>query len=314
VLLRKTGKDIIMDKRRAFTLIEILVVVAVISILLTIMVSSLSQAREAGRRTVCLSNLRVLQLAWIGYSQDNDEKIVDGQAISYDPVIVKNFQFDNDSGWVCSDAERIIHNPDPYEDKLEFLKALQYGKLFKYIGNVKVYRCPNGIKNELRTYSIVDSMNGIRDPNVTNHNRVGDTVLWIQNRLDIKNPASRMVFLDAGIRVPFSFRAYYHLELWKYGAPARHGNGNTFSFADGHAEYWKWQGKDTITNGFALNQDPKAYNKYDNITNKRLYNPSSGLPEYVIDIKPTTNGGFADLHKFQKAVWGRLGYTPTPTD
>ncbi|MCH2206208.1 MAG: DUF1559 domain-containing protein [Lentisphaerales bacterium] len=44
--------------KKTFTLIELLVVIVIISILMTMLVPSLRQARETSRRTVCLNNLK----------------------------------------------------------------------------------------------------------------------------------------------------------------------------------------------------------------------------------------------------------------
>jgi prepilin-type N-terminal cleavage/methylation domain-containing protein/prepilin-type processing-associated H-X9-DG protein len=58
--------------RRGFTLIELLVVIAIIAILAAILFPVFARARERGRQTACLSNLRQLALANRMYSGDND--------------------------------------------------------------------------------------------------------------------------------------------------------------------------------------------------------------------------------------------------
>lgn len=65
--------------RCAFTLIELLVVVGIIALLISILLPSLSRAREAGRRAACGSNLRQIGLAIIAYASEARDRLPLGQ-------------------------------------------------------------------------------------------------------------------------------------------------------------------------------------------------------------------------------------------
>src|SRR5689334_22710458 len=64
------------SSRRGFTLIEFLVVIAIIAILAAILFPVFAQAREKARSTSCLSNTRQLGTAHMMYMQDYDETVV----------------------------------------------------------------------------------------------------------------------------------------------------------------------------------------------------------------------------------------------
>jgi len=60
---------------RGFTSIELLVVVSIIALLISILLPSLSKARQKARTTVCQSNLHQLALAVRYYTSDNRDRL-----------------------------------------------------------------------------------------------------------------------------------------------------------------------------------------------------------------------------------------------
>jgi prepilin-type N-terminal cleavage/methylation domain-containing protein/prepilin-type processing-associated H-X9-DG protein len=239
-----------MVRSRAFTLIELLVVIAVIAVLMAILMPALGRAREQGKRAVCLNNLKQLTFAWILYADDNDGKICAANVGH------------SDVGWV----DRMV-STDPVEDQISAMKS---GRLYPYCGDLELYRCPTGIRGELRTYSIVSSMN-------TNIGSSSKGKVF-KNRNQITRHTERIVFIDEGKISNYAFNVTYDEPRWKDLPPLRHGNGTNLSFADGHSEYWKWTDARTV-----------AYSNQDNtVTDLQLGNP--------------------DMVRLQKAMWGKLGY------
>lgn len=289
-----------MDKQRGFTLIELLVVIAIIAVLMAILFPALNRAREQGRRAVCLSNLKQLTLAWIMYAGENDDKIVNGEAAGGGNGLATTPTGGNrhkgEKWWVggdCGDFWAGEHLPRETQ-----LNAIRNGALYPYTKKETLYRCPTGVRGEMRTYSIGDSMNGIpRSGTHINQEksgaRVGRTVLWIKKRTEIisPGPAYRLVFLDEGRITPDSYATHYVNERWWDPPFVRHGDGTNVSFADGHSAYWKYKGKKTIETG-------------------KLAAVSFLDAHPLHQMQPESPDDFEDLHKMQKAIWGRLGYTP----
>ena len=241
-----------MNGRRGFTLVELLVVIAIIALLMSILLPALNRAREQGKRAVCLHNVKQLALGWIMYADDNDGKICAAN--------VGHSKF----GWVAN-----MQASDP---ELDQIKAIKSGKLYEYCKNIKLYKCPTGVRGEMRTYSVVSSMN--TNPGGSRKGKI------FKNRMNIPRQAERIVFVDEGHISNYAYNVLYNLSEWLDIPPLRHGNGTTFSFADGHSEYWKWENPLTVKFG-------------------------KGEPG-VSGSQP----GNEDLIRMQKGVWGKLGYTP----
>lgn len=67
----------------AFTLIEVLVVVAIIALLVSILLPSLNRVREQSRRAVCASNLHQMAVGFTAYSADHRQTLPRRGAFGY---------------------------------------------------------------------------------------------------------------------------------------------------------------------------------------------------------------------------------------
>ena len=250
-------------RRRAFTLIELLVVIAVIAVLMAILMPALTRAREQGKRAVCLSNVKQFGLAWVMYADENDQKIVNACTV------------ENTEGHLDSEEPCWVYFHNDWDTTEQRIEGIRNGAMWPYIGQLKIYKCPTGIRGEVNTYAIVDAMNGAMGSTAIGAPRA----IYIRRRTQIKRPGERMVFVDEGKTSVQSWTIFYNVASWWDAPPVRHGDGTNFSFADGHAEYWKWQ--DTRTGKLAHGEGQYT-----------------ALPDNP------------DIQRVQRAAWGRLGYEP----
>lgn len=72
--------------RHGFTLIELLVVIAIISLLVSILLPSLTRAKELARRTACAANLRNIALGSVLYAEDQAGRLPTGRLCWWNTV------------------------------------------------------------------------------------------------------------------------------------------------------------------------------------------------------------------------------------
>jgi prepilin-type processing-associated H-X9-DG protein len=123
---------------------------------------------------------------------------------------------------------------------------IKKGALYTYVEDTDVYKCPRANADETRSFSVVDQMN----VQVILQAVLGTSVPLIKARQDIKKASERMIFVDdsgcEGITMGGWTVSFQTPPQWWDAPSARHGDGTTFSFADGHTEYHKWLESSTI--------------------------------------------------------------------
>jgi prepilin-type N-terminal cleavage/methylation domain-containing protein/prepilin-type processing-associated H-X9-DG protein len=72
--------------KRAFTLVELLVVIGIIALLISILMPALTKARSAAVSVSCMSNLRQINLAFVQYAMDYKNYICPGRIDGVDPI------------------------------------------------------------------------------------------------------------------------------------------------------------------------------------------------------------------------------------
>jgi len=79
-----------MQTKKGFTLVELLVVIAIIAILVSILLPSLSKAREIARRSVCSANLHRWGVSIHAYVWDGDGKIPETTWLLSEDAMIPN--------------------------------------------------------------------------------------------------------------------------------------------------------------------------------------------------------------------------------
>lgn len=125
---KKTGRPLHADSN-GFTLIELLVVIAIIGILASMLLPALNSAKQKGKATTCLGNLRQIGLAATMYAQDYKDSFfhVGGGSIP------------NDGQWTLNPRSDVILRPD----QQYAYWALGYNEYFGR--NKSLFHCPSSV-------------------------------------------------------------------------------------------------------------------------------------------------------------------------
>ena len=249
--MKKIGNRSSIDPRksaRAFTLIELLMVIAIIAILAALLLPALSGARQRAQGIACLNNLRQLQMASAMYSHDFQDFLVpnypQNSAITglWESGQLPPAWCMGHVGYQSLDATNT-----------DMLIGDFPGSLGGYTRTARIYKCPSdhskarlsgGRFDRVRSYEL----NAILGT---------DAALGAPHAFriqEVSNPLASVftfgdVFEDSVGACAFGAVAFdldFSTPIWIRLPAARHAKSCTFSFLDGHGELKRWRDATTL--------------------------------------------------------------------
>jgi prepilin-type N-terminal cleavage/methylation domain-containing protein/prepilin-type processing-associated H-X9-DG protein len=211
----------------AFTLIELLVVIAIIGILASLLLPALARAKESGKKTSCLSNVRQIGLAYQGFLADNSDRFPPNVTERTAPAGTAD----------TADARA------PYSYRMILLP---------YITGTNVFKCPNGTEwapPQAGAWYNTDYGNNHNEANLAGASQQA----WYQSHPDfgfnetvtastLPRPTEFLLLGDAGRSDNTASRGGMYPQPWAFDVSSqsrmlgRHPKGTAnITYADGHA-------------------------------------------------------------------------------
>jgi len=230
----------------AFTLAELLVVIAVVAILATLLICALNEAKSKGHSIACLSHERQLIVAWHVYADENEGRVAKNYGITRTLQTIADGTYQN---WVNNVLD---WSADPVNTNRTLLFA---GGIGPYLSQQhEVYRCPSdsvlspqqqslGWRSRVRSYSMNAMVGDAGEFTTEGFNTNNPTYQQFFALTEIPQPSDIFVFIEEH---PDSLRDGYFLNnagshQWTDLPASYHSGGANLVFADGHAEYQRWK-------------------------------------------------------------------------
>ena len=234
--------------RKAFTLIELLVVIAIIAILAAILFPVFAQAKEAAKKTACISNQKQNAMAVVMYQSDYDDYFPMGVGgnrttgvVTFTQDLIETYRKNNDIVG-CPSYPTSVHGEDFAGD----YKNNNYtGSLFQFMRA----RCPTCRPMGNFRYVAYTPNLGLFGTDLTN----APSGLVARNypvlsTSDVPRVAETIAFTDGYLPKRFNNTEttggwvdyWYKWEIWR-----RHNNFVILAFADGHVKGYPYTGLPT---------------------------------------------------------------------
>ena len=243
----------------AFTLLELLVVVAIIAILAALLLPAVARAKAHGKKVGCINNQRQLALAWLLYTSDNTE-LIPANGLNDSPD-------QNRKLWVQGN----FFNPDSSRTNI-YMMDPRYALFANYIKTPSTYVCP--------TDKPTVKVSGVEYPKLRSYAMnvyVGWTGAWdsrlpsvgfkiFRKHSDMPRPTNIFLFQDVNpesICWPY-FGVYMNSDEFFNFPNSSHLKRGIISFADGHVEMRRWADQRTITafsSDYHSHREPSYQNK-----------------------------------------------------